>query len=71
MELLILRILKKKFKESTIFSIAHRLDSIADYDKILVLDKGEIVEFDTPFNLLVNDIDDQNITKETIFSKMV
>lgn len=71
MELLILRILKKKFKESTIFSIAHRLDSIADYDKILVLDKGEVAEFDTPFNLLVNDIDDQNITKETIFSKMV
>ena len=32
--------------------VAHRLRTVIDYDRLIVLDKGELVEFDTPFNLI-------------------
>jgi len=37
---------------STIITIAHRLQTIVDYDKVLVLDKGEIVEYGHPWELM-------------------
>ena len=39
-------------KESTILTIAHRLQTIIDYDKVLVLDKGKVIEYDAPWELI-------------------
>ena len=36
----------------TILIVAHRLRTVIDYDRLLVLDKGELAEFDTPWNLI-------------------
>jgi len=44
--------IRKEFADSTVLTIAHRLNTIMDYDKIMVLDKGLLVEYDTPNNLL-------------------
>ena len=61
------------YKDSTVLMIAHRLETaVAHTDKILVLDQGQLAEFDHPFKLLANSIDDMEITRrDTIFSKMV
>ena len=39
---------------STMICIAHRIKTVMNADKILVLENGEIIEFDTPQNLLKN-----------------
>jgi ABC-type multidrug transport system fused ATPase/permease subunit len=41
--------------KSTIITIAHRLQTIVDYDKVLVLDKGHVVEYGHPHELLKKD----------------
>uniref|UniRef100_A0A668AAK9 ATP-binding cassette, sub-family C (CFTR/MRP), member 3 n=1 Tax=Myripristis murdjan TaxID=586833 RepID=A0A668AAK9_9TELE len=53
--------IRTQFEDCTVFTIAHRLNTIMDYTRVLVLDKGQIAEFDTPANL---------ITKRGIFYNM-
>ncbi|XP_076615305.1 ATP-binding cassette sub-family C member 3 isoform X2 [Chaetodon auriga] len=44
--------IRTQFEDCTVFTIAHRLNTIMDYTRVLVLDKGQISEFDTPTNLI-------------------
>ncbi len=46
------RIIRDEFAHHTIIAIAHRLETILDFDRIVVLHKGELRECDTPSNLL-------------------
>ncbi|EDO16987.1 hypothetical protein Kpol_1041p45, partial [Vanderwaltozyma polyspora DSM 70294] len=46
--------IRNEFSDRTILTIAHRIDTVLGYDKILVLDKGEVREFDSPDTLLEN-----------------
>lgn len=51
---LIQKTIRTEFKDCTVLTIAHRLNTILDSDKVIVLDRGQIIEFDTPTNLLEN-----------------
>ncbi|KAG8445986.1 hypothetical protein GDO86_013747 [Hymenochirus boettgeri] len=44
--------IRTQFEDCTVLTIAHRLNTIMDYTRVLVLDKGNIAEFDTPSNLI-------------------
>ncbi|XP_025192648.1 multidrug resistance-associated protein 4-like [Melanaphis sacchari] len=46
--------IKNKFRMCTVLTIAHRLNTVMDSDKVLVMDAGTMVEFDHPYNLLKN-----------------
>ncbi|ODV81047.1 uncharacterized protein CANTADRAFT_25320 [Suhomyces tanzawaensis NRRL Y-17324] len=54
--------IREEFSNSTILTIAHRLRTIIDYDKILVMDAGRVVEYENPYVLITN--------KESLFYSM-
>ncbi|KAF5310093.1 hypothetical protein D9619_010353 [Psilocybe cf. subviscida] len=45
------RTIQVEFAQSTLLCIAHRLNTIAYYDRVIVMDEGKIAEFDTVLNL--------------------
>ncbi|XP_007666157.2 multidrug resistance-associated protein 4 isoform X2 [Ornithorhynchus anatinus] len=60
---LIQKTIREKFDQCTVLTIAHRLNTIIDSDKIMVLDGGRLKEYDEPYVLLQN--------KESLFYKML
>ena len=62
----------EKFKDCTVLTVAHRLVTIANYDRAVVIDNGSVVEYDSPYALLVERIGDKQITrKQGLFAEMV
>ena len=55
--------IRSAFSGATIITIAHRVNTILDSDKILVMDDGVVGEFDSPQKLLEN--------KDSLFSDIV
>ncbi|CAL2028389.1 unnamed protein product [Caenorhabditis brenneri] len=51
---LVQRTIREQCDTCTVLTIAHRLNTVMDSDRIMVLDKGMVVEFDTPVNLLAD-----------------
>ncbi|RDL41711.1 Cyclic peptide transporter [Venustampulla echinocandica] len=49
------QVIRSKFEDQTIIAIAHKLHTILDFDKVAILDKGRVVEFDAPQALLVRE----------------
>ncbi|KAJ3221938.1 Multidrug resistance-associated protein 4 [Clydaea vesicula] len=64
---LIQNAIRTEFKHSTVLTIAHRLNTVIDYDKIIVLDYGKLVEFGSPAELLSKD----SSSSDAWFKKMV
>ncbi|KAJ2829006.1 Multidrug resistance-associated protein 4 [Coemansia furcata] len=48
-------LIRKEFRDCTVLTIAHRLDTIMNSDRIIVMDKGTIAEIGTPQELLAKD----------------
>lgn len=60
---MIQRTIREKFIDSTVITVAHRLYTVIDSDRVLVMDAGVAVEYDAPYTLLQN--------KDSIFRDMV
>ncbi|XP_030240279.1 probable multidrug resistance-associated protein lethal(2)03659, partial [Drosophila navojoa] len=56
--------IRNKFRECTVLTIAHRLNTIMDSDKVIVMDAGQMVEFGSPYELLTE-------SESKIFHSMV
>ena len=48
-------VIRTEFSDCTIIMIAHRIDTLLDFDKVAVLDRGSLVEFGAPQELLADE----------------
>ncbi|KAJ2061683.1 hypothetical protein GGI17_002947 [Coemansia sp. S146] len=62
-------VIRQEFKDCTVLTIAHRLNTIMDSDRILVMDAGKVAEFDTPANLLARDSHFSKLVESTKLSQ--
>jgi ABC-type multidrug transport system fused ATPase/permease subunit len=46
------KVLKERFADTTVITIAHRLNTVADYDQIIVMQRGKIMECGSPHELI-------------------
>lgn len=51
-DLKIQKTIRKEMADATIITIAHRIRTIADFDRVLVMQAGEVSEFDKPYTLM-------------------
>ena len=51
-EEMIQKAINELLNESTLITIAHRIKTIINYDRIMTLDNGKVIDFDTPKNLI-------------------
>ncbi|XP_057310387.1 ATP-binding cassette sub-family C member 4-like [Hydractinia symbiolongicarpus] len=49
---LIQQTIREKFKECTVLTVAHRLNTVMDSDRVMVMEDGSVIEFDEPYQLL-------------------
>ncbi|CAF4274587.1 unnamed protein product, partial [Adineta steineri] len=54
--------IRETCSDVTVITIAHRVQTIVDSDRVLVMDNGRMIEFDTPKNLLAN--------SESVFARL-
>lgn len=57
------RMLRERFRDTTLITVAHRLNTVMDYDLILVMEQGQAIELGSPGELLSR--------KEGAFSRLV
>ncbi|GJN00792.1 hypothetical protein PR202_ga17999 [Eleusine coracana subsp. coracana] len=55
--------IRKEFRDCTVLTIAHRINTVIDSDLIIVFSEGKIIEYDTPYKLLEN--------KNSEFSRLI
>ncbi|KAL4813733.1 P-loop containing nucleoside triphosphate hydrolase protein [Aspergillus spinulosporus] len=49
------RVIRENFSSHTVLTVAHKLESILDYDKVIVLEDGRIIEAGVPYDLLAQE----------------
>jgi ABC-type multidrug transport system fused ATPase/permease subunit len=54
-DFMIQKIIRDEFSFCTVITIAHRLNTIMDYDRVMVLDSGQIKEIGKPSDLVLNE----------------
>ncbi|KAJ6463215.1 P-loop containing nucleoside triphosphate hydrolase protein [Mycena vitilis] len=62
-DVIVRNVIRSSFRDCTVFAIVHRLENVTDFDQVIVLDDGQIVECGKPSELLRNE--------ESIFKKLV